>query len=436
MAATSRASTATTTARSATSSTTHPAIVATPSLTGRRIIVGVSGSIAAYKAVLLVRLLVKAGADVRVLMTPSATEFVSPLTFSTLSKHEVLTSVISEEGWNNHVELGLWADAYVIAPATANTLAKLAHGICDTVLAAVYLSARCPVMLAPAMDVDMWHHPATQANIDKLQSYGNVLIPVEEGELASGLVGAGRLAEPETILAAIHMQLAGKHTTADALAGKTVLVTAGPTHEAIDPVRFIGNHSSGKQGIAIAKALLSAGAKVHLVLGPGSATAPEHALLHTHPVVSAAEMHEACMLLWPSADAGIMTAAVADYKPLEAAAQKIKKSGDQLKLTLVKNPDIAASLGAQKAAKQRLIGFALETQDGKKHALDKLKRKNMDAIVLNMHSEQASAFGGDTNQVTILSANGDVLPLDRMSKSDVALEVVKLLGQLLQNQEA
>jgi len=378
--------------------------------------------------VLLVRLLVKAGAEVKVIMTPSATEFVSTLTFSTLSKHEVLTSVISEEGWNNHVELGLWADAYVIAPATANTLAKLANGICDTVLAAVYLSARCPVMFAPAMDVDMWHHPSTQANIKRLESYGNDIIPVGEGELASGLSGAGRLAEPETIVEAIQQKLQeADDAEGKDLVGKSVLLTAGPTHEPLDPVRFIGNHSSGKMGIAIAKALLKRGAHVELVLGPASAVPPTHPNLKVTSVRTAWDMHDACVALWPSMDAGIMTAAVADYRPETAADKKIKKDGDSLSLNLVKNPDIAARLGKVKKDNQRLIGFALETNDGKKYALGKMQRKNFDAIVLNLHTPEATAFGGDTNQVTILKANGEELPFERMSKTEVAKEVVNLM---------
>ena len=405
--------------------------MATTTITNRRIIVGVSGSIAAYKAVLLVRLLVKAGAEVRVIMTPSATEFVSTLTFSTLSKHEVLTSVISEEGWNNHVELGLWADAYIIAPATANTLAKLANGICDTVLAAVYLSARCPVMFAPAMDVDMWLHPSTQSNIQRLEGYGNDIIPVGDGELASGLSGAGRLAEPETIVEAIIKKLADIDAEqGKILAGKSVLLTAGPTHEPLDPVRFIGNHSSGKMGVALAAALLQKGAHVELVLGPASAKPAVHPNLTVTYVRTAWEMHDACIALWPNMDAGIMTAAVADYRPETAADKKIKKDGDSLSLNLVKNPDIAATLGKVKKANQRLIGFALETNDGKKYALGKLQRKNFDAIVLNLHTPEATAFGGDTNQVTILKADGEEIPFDRMPKIMVSHEIVNVLVEL------
>ncbi len=403
------------------------------SLQGRRIIVGVSGSIAAYKAAFLVRLLVRAGAEVRVLMTPAATEFISPLTLSTLSKHEVLTSVISAEGWNNHVELGLWADAYVIAPATANTIARLAHGICDNVLAAVYLSARCPVLFAPAMDVDMWQHPSTRANVALLESYGNAIIPVGDGELASGLSGQGRLAEPEDIVSAIAATLAQQaveEAQASSLIGKTVLVTAGPTHEAIDPVRFIGNHSSGKQGLAIVEALLAAGARVELVLGPIRLSPKPATHLRIHAVQSAQQMHDACVALWPNCQAGILVAAVADYRPATVATEKIKKSAegeDGLSLTLVRNPDIAAALGSSKRVDQKLIGFALETNNGLQHARSKLARKRLDAIVLNEHTATASAFGGDQNAVTILQADGSRESFKRMAKADVAREVVELL---------
>ena len=422
-----------------------------------RIIVGVSGSIAAYKAVLLVRLLVKAGAEVRVLMTPAATRFVSPLTFSTLAKSEVLTDVVSEAGWNNHVELGLWADAYVIAPATANTLARLANGLCDTVLAAVYLSARCPVLFAPAMDVDMWLHPSTQANIQKLESYGNEIIPVGEGELASGLNGAGRLAEPADIVAALSRKLAGHsepvsrkrhhtdpHSNAQApdgrLAGKRVLVTAGPTHEPIDPVRFIGNRSSGRQGSAIVEALLEQGAAVELVLGPVSipeafeALSRKHpARLRTHSVQTAVEMHDFATALWPDCDAGILVAAVADYRPETVAEQKIKKTPGQeegMTLRLVRNPDIAAALGAAKRDDQTLIGFALETENGVANARGKLERKGLDAIVLNLHTSGASAFGGGDNAVTFVTAEGTV-PLARQSKAHVGQAIATRLAELV-----
>ncbi len=401
---------------------------------GSHIIVGVSGSIAAYKAVLLVRLLVKAGAEVQVLMTPAATQFVSPLTFSTLSKREVLTSVISEEGWNNHVELGLWADAYVIAPATANTLARLAHGICDSIVAAVYLSARCPVLFAPAMDVDMWFHPSTQANLSLLESYGNEIIPVGEGELASGLNGAGRLAEPEDIVAALSRKLSATASKASPtteglrLSAKRVLVTAGPTHEPIDPVRFIGNRSSGKQGLAIVAELLAQGARVELVLGPVQLSPKPHPRLQVHPVQTAEQMYEVCAAEWELCDVAILVAAVADYRPANASREKIKKSGggeEGLTLSLVRNPDIAAALGERKEPHQRVIGFALETNDGLANAKSKLERKRLDAIVLNMHGEDESAFGGEENTVTIVTAEGHT-EYGRMSKAGVATVVVEL----------
>ena len=392
------------------------------------VIVGVSGSIAAYKAVALVRLLVKAGAEVQVLMTPAAAAFVSPLTFSTLSKRPVFTSVLSEDGWNNHVELGLWADAYVIAPATANTLARLANGLCDNILAAVYLSARCPVFFAPAMDVDMWAHPSTRANVERLQGFGNRIIPVGEGELASGLHGAGRLAEPEEIVRVLAKAL--KDDGGGPLAGKRTLVTAGPTHEPIDPVRFIGNRSSGKQGLAIVEALLSAGAAVDLVLGPVQLSPKPHTRLTVHDVQTAQQMHDASVALWPACDIGVLVAAVADYRPDSAATQKIKKdpgSGDGLDLKLIRNPDIAATLGHVKRNDQCLVGFALETEDGVAHARSKLARKRLDAIVLNLHKPGASAFGGDDNEVTILTAQTQQA-YPRGSKSEVAAWVVEWLS--------
>ena len=418
---------------------------ALPDLRGRRVIVGVCGSIAAYKAVLLVRLLVRAGAEVRVLMTPAATTFVSELTFSTLSRHPVLSSVTSEAGWNNHVELGLWADAYVIAPATANTLAQLAHGHCDTVLAAVYLSARCPVLLAPAMDVDMWQHPATRANLERLRGYGNRVVPVGEGELASGLSGAGRLAEPEAILAALAEVVGEAHDDTDPtasaktddpdadlpLAGRRVLLTSGPTHEPLDPVRFIGNHSSGKMGVALAESLAEAGAEVELVYGPGTATPPDHARIRVTRVTTAAEMHAASTARWPACDAAVLAAAVADYRPAEPATSKLKKDGERMRVELVRNPDIAAELGAAKRVDQVLVGFALETDDARAHALGKLRRKRLDLIALNVHGAEASAFGGDDNAVTLLYADGRERAVSRRPKREVAAEIVAALAEEL-----
>jgi phosphopantothenoylcysteine decarboxylase/phosphopantothenate--cysteine ligase len=395
-------------------------------LSGKKIILGISGSIAAYKAAVLIRLLIKAGAEVQVLMTPTATQFVSPLSMSTLSKREVMIEVTSEESWNNHVEMGLWADAYVIAPATANTLARLAHGICDTILQAVYLSARCPVFFAPAMDVDMWHHPSTQANVEKLLSYGNHLIPVGSGELASGLEGEGRLAEPEEI---VHLLSRFFQRTAD-LAGRKIMITAGPTHEPLDPVRFLGNRSSGKMGVALAEAAIARGAQVTLILGP-SHLQPAGEGLDVIRVTTAQEMFEAALAQFPGCDAAIMAAAVADYRPAEVADEKIKKSGDALQLQLVKNPDIAATLGQQKKKKQVLVGFALETNQAEENALDKLQRKNLDFIVLNSLQDPGAGFAVDTNKITIFTADNKSHRFELKSKAAVAEDILDVLCESL-----
>ena len=354
-------------------------------LKGKKILLGISGSIAAYKSAFLTRLLVKAGAEVQILMTPSAASFISPLTLSTLSKRPVFSSVSSEEGWNNHVELGLWADAMLVAPLTANTLAKMASGLCDNVIVASYLSARCPVFFAPAMDVDMWHHPSTKANVKKLQSYGNHLIPVGDGELASGLQGEGRMAEPEDIV----QLLADFFTDKQELSGKTALVTAGPTYEPIDPVRFIGNRSSGKMGVALAEALAKKGAQVKLVLGP-SRLQVDHPLIETIRVETAQQMYEAAHQNFPDCDVAILAAAVADYRPSIVADQKIKKKTDDLSLQLEKTPDIAASLGQIKGENQLIVGFALETNNELEHAKKKRAKKNFDFIVLNSLEEMLS----------------------------------------------
>lgn len=388
-------------------------------LAGKKIILAISGSIAAYKAASLCRLLIKSGAQVRVLMTPAACKFISPLTLSTLSKNSVYTDVVGEDDWNNHVDLGLWADLMLIAPATANTLAKLANGLCDNIISAVYLSARCPVFVAPAMDVDMWHHAATQKNIAQLQAYGNKIIPVGTGELASGLVGEGRMAEPEEIV-----NYTAQHFAQQAsLKGKKILITAGPTYEAIDPVRFIGNRSSGKMGVYLAELICALGGEVILILGPSSLK-PAHERLELIRVQSAQEMYAAATHHFPAVDAAIMAAAVADYRPLEAATEKIKKKGEQMQLTLVKNPDIAASLGQLKTAKQRLIGFALETQNAEQHAKDKLARKQMDFIVLNSLEDKGAGFGVDTNKVTIFSADNKSYKFELKNKKEVALDIV------------
>ena len=398
-------------------------------MVGKKIILAVTGSIAAYKAAQLVRLLVKKGAEVQVLMTPSATEFITPLTLSTLSKKPVFTQVISEQEWNSHVELGLWADALVVAPATANSLAKLAQGICENIVAAVYLSARCPVFLAPAMDLDMWKHPATQANVQRLKSYGNHFLPVGYGELASGLVGEGRMAEPEEIVAFLEAFFQKKQD----FSGKNVLITAGPTYEAIDPVRFIGNRSSGKMGVAIAEQFAARGAAVTLVLGPSKLTA-QHPGITTVRVESAQQMYEASVQHFEKADIAVLSAAVADYRPAHVAEQKIKKKGEAMTIELEKTPDIAASLGKMKRRGQFIVGFALETNDELQNASEKLAKKNFDFIVLNSLQDAGAGFNFDTNKITILHRDNKRKDFELKSKaevaSDIADEVCRLVGLL------
>jgi phosphopantothenoylcysteine decarboxylase/phosphopantothenate--cysteine ligase len=388
-------------------------------LKGKKILLGITGSIAAYKSIYLVRLLVKAGAEVKVIMTPSSKDFVSSLTLSTLSHHPVLTDLFDEQSWSNHVALGRWADVMVIAPLSCNTLAKMANGQCDNLLLAVYLSATCPVVVAPAMDEDMWHHPATKDNLKRLESFGNKIIPVGKGELASGLYGDGRMAEPEQIIEFI---------TADfflsrRLEGKKAVVTAGPTYEAIDPVRFIGNYSSGKMGIAIAKELYRRGADVTLVLGPSRTDFSANGI-HLVRVTSADEMYEAASKAFENADIAIMSAAVADYKPATKADQKIKKKEDHLVVELTKTRDILKSLGERKKAGQVLVGFALETTDEKKNALEKLYKKNADMIVLNSLNDKGAGFGYDTNKITIFSKSGEELSFDTKTKDEVAKDIV------------
>lgn len=388
-------------------------------MVGKKIILAVTGSIAAYKAAHLVRLLVKKGAEVQVLMTPAAAEFITPLTLSTLSKRPVFTKVISEESWNNHVELGLWAHALVVAPATANSLAKLATGICDSIVAAVYLSARCPVFVAPAMDIDMWKHPATQANVLRLKGYGNHFLPVGYGELASGLVGEGRMAEPEEIVAFLEDFFQKKQD----FAGKKVLITAGPTYEAIDPVRFIGNRSSGKMGLAIAEAFANRGAAVELVLGPSKLSA-KHPNIRTTRVESAQEMYESATAHFDQADIAVLSAAVADYRPTHVAGQKIKKKGDGLTIELEKTPDIAASLGKMKRTGQFIVGFALETNDELQNASEKLAKKNFDFIVLNSLQDAGAGFNFDTNKITILHRDNKRKDFELKTKAEVAEDIV------------
>lgn len=392
---------------------------------GKKIILGISGSIAAYKSAFLTRLLIKAGAEVQVLMTPSAQDFITPLTLSTLSKKPVFSEVSSETGWNNHVELGLWADAMVIAPVTATTLAKLANGLCDNILVAAYLSARCPVFFAPAMDLDMWHHPATRQNVERLIGYGNHLIPVGVGELASGLSGEGRMAEPEDIVTYLeHFFAQGQD-----LKGKKILLTAGPTYEAIDPVRFIGNRSSGKMGIALADAAARKGAEVTLLLGP-SKLAPLEKGVRLIQVESAQEMHQQALKRFPEMDAAILAAAVADYRPKVVATEKIKKKGEELQLDLVKNPDIAADLGKMKTPGQLLIGFALETNDEESNAQAKLEKKNFDFIVLNSLRDAGAGFNHDTNKISILFRNNKKQDFELKSKNAVAEDILQAMIDL------
>jgi phosphopantothenoylcysteine decarboxylase/phosphopantothenate--cysteine ligase len=388
-------------------------------LQGKKILLGITGSIAAYKSIYLVRLLVKAGADVKVIMTPSSKDFVSPLTLSTLSHHPVLVDLFDEQSWSNHVELGRWADVMVIAPLSCNTLAKMANGQCDNLLLAVYLSATCPVVAAPAMDEDMWHHPATKDNLKRLETFGNKIIPVGKGELASGLYGDGRMAEPEEIMEFIttNFFLTGP------LKGKKAIVTAGPTYEAIDPVRFISNHSTGKMGIAIAKELYRQGADVTLIIGPSAVDFPSNGIGLVR-VVSAEDMYKASNIAFENADIAVMSAAVADYTPVTKAEQKIKKKEEQFNLELTKTKDILKSLGEKKKKGQVLVGFALETANEKENALEKLEKKNADMIVLNSLNDEGAGFGHDTNKITIFRKGGEELRFETKTKEEVAKDIV------------
>ena len=406
-------------------------------LQGKKILLGITGSIAAYKSLLLVRLLVREGATVRVIQTPASRDFVTPLSLATLSKNPVLSDLFAADTWANHVELGRWADLFVIAPLSCNTLAKMATGLCDNLLLAAYLSAVCPVVVAPAMDEDMWHHPATQANLERLQSYGDTIIPVGNGELASGLFGDGRMAEPEAILEFIRPLLSQEQSQEQPqeqpqdqpqspnspLVGKKALVTAGPTHEAIDPVRFIGNHSSGKMGVAIALELAQRGAKVSLVLGPSSLTV-DHPNITLIRVTSAAEMYDACLQQFDDANLAILSAAVADYTPATPAAEKIKKQDGTLTLQLTHTRDILKTLGTLKKGNQLLVGFALETNGGRDYALGKLESKNADFIVLNSLQDPGAGFGLDTNKITIFGRNGFERRYETKPKQQVARDIV------------
>jgi phosphopantothenoylcysteine decarboxylase/phosphopantothenate--cysteine ligase len=395
-------------------------------LQGKKIILGITGSIAAYKSAHLTRLLIKAGAEVQVLMTRAATDFIAPLTLSTLSRRPVYSDIFSEEGWHSHVEMGLWADAMVVAPLTANTMAKMANGIADNILVATYLSARCPVFFAPAMDLDMWQHPSTRRNLQLLQSYGNTLIPVGYGELASGLTGEGRMAEPEEIL-----ELLNRHFGKDqALTGMKALVTAGPTYEAIDPVRFIGNYSSGKMGLAIAEALAAQGAMVDLVLGP-SQLQPQHPNIRLQRVRSAQEMYEASLQAFEQANLAVLSAAVADFRPAHPAGEKIKKDKASMHIQLEPTPDIAAALGARKKPGQILVGFALETENELENARLKLKKKNFDFIVLNSLRDPGAGFLHDTNKITLVFPDNKTREFELKSKQAAAEDIVAAIGLLV-----
>lgn len=392
-------------------------------LAGKKILLGVSGSIAAYKSVLLVRLLVKEGAEVKVVMTPAAHDFITPLTLATVSKNPVLTNFAKEDTgvWNNHVDLGRWADVLVIAPASANTLAKMATGVCDNLLLAVYLSARCPVFFAPAMDLDMLQHASTKNNIQKLAGWGNHQIDPGHGELASGLIGMGRMAEPEEIL----IKLKNHFNAPAPLTGKKALVTAGPTHEALDPVRFIGNNSSGKMGYAIAEELANKGAEVVLISGPTHLTTT-HANIKLMRVTSAEEMYQACISNFDTCDIAVLSAAVADYKPATRADQKIKKLGATINLELVKTHDIAEELGKLKK-KQFVVGFALETENEKVNAQKKIAAKNFDLIVLNSLNDAGAGFGHDTNKITLIDKKNQTTEFILKSKKEVAADIVNAI---------
>jgi phosphopantothenoylcysteine decarboxylase / phosphopantothenate---cysteine ligase len=391
-------------------------------LTGKKILIGVTGSIAAYKSALLIRLLVKKGAEVKVIMTPAARDFISPLTLATLSRNPVISELFADSQWADHVRLGRWADIMIIAPLSCNTLSKMAAGACDNLLMAVYLSATCPVMVAPAMDEDMWKHPSTKDNLNRITSFGNKVISVNSGELASGLFGEGRMAEPAEIVD----QMEGLLFASGELTGKKALVTAGPTYESIDPVRFVGNYSSGKMGIEIARNLRSRGAEVHLVLGPVSQSFDLHGLNVTR-VRSAEEMYTAATSIFPFMDIAVMSAAVADYTPTEKSGEKIKKKDEEWSLSFIRTRDILKSLGTVKKANQLLIGFALETQNEKEHALAKLSSKNADMIVLNSLNDAGAGFGHDTNKITIFDKEGQTYHFDLKSKKEVAKDIVDLI---------
>jgi phosphopantothenoylcysteine decarboxylase/phosphopantothenate--cysteine ligase len=399
----------------------------------KKILLGITAGIAAYKTASLVRLFIKLGAEVKVIMTPASKNFITPLTLSTLSKNPVHSTFYSKEDenelWNNHVELGLWADYMLIAPATANTLSKMANGTCDNLLLATYLSSKCPVYFAPAMDLDMYKHPSSLESLNKLQSFDNICIPATSGELASGLIGEGRMAEPEDIVSFIEKDISSKLP----LKGKKVLVTAGPTYEAIDPVRFIGNHSSGKMGFAIASAAANLGAEVFLISGPSNQQI-KHSLVHRVDVVSAEEMYDASHMYFKDVDIAILSAAVADYKPKNSASQKIKKTDTALELSLSPTKDILASLGAIKK-QQYLVGFALETNNEIENAKGKLKRKNLDAIILNSLQDKGAGFANDTNKITIIDKEFNEKAFKLKSKVAVAKDIMNEIVNRIKKQD-
>lgn len=399
-------------------------------LQDKKVILGVCGSIAAYKAAFLVRLLTKQGAEVQVVMTNSASGFITPLTLATLSQKPVFSHLIKNElgQWNNHVELGLWADLILIAPASANSIAKMANGLCDNLLTAVYLSARCPVYIAPAMDLDMYAHKSTRHNIEKLKSYGNHIIDAEHGELASGLKGKGRMAEPENIIKFLNQEITpSKQKT---LAGKKILITAGPTYEKIDPVRFIGNHSSGKMGFHLAEKAAKQGARVTLVAGP-THLQPRHKNINLISVGSAEEMYVKAAKFYKQTDVAIFAAAVADYKPGHVAEQKIKKQNGNMTITLIETVDIAKELGKLKKPGQYNIGFALETENEQQNAKEKIKSKNFDLIVLNTLNDEGAGFGHDTNKISIIDKQNKIRQFELKSKAEVAGDIIEAISELI-----
>ncbi|MGJ3235430.1 bifunctional phosphopantothenoylcysteine decarboxylase/phosphopantothenate--cysteine ligase CoaBC [Marivirga sp.] len=401
-------------------------------LQGKKIILGITGSIAAYKTAMLTRLLVKAGAEIQVIMTEDAKEFITPLTLSTLSQKPVLSNFVKSDSgeWNNHVDLGLWADLILIAPASANTIAKCAHGICDNLLLATYLSAKCPIAFAPAMDLDMYKHPSTSENLKKLESFGNIVIHAASGELASGLEGQGRMQEPEYLVKEIENILSLKKK----FKGKNIVITAGPTQEAIDPVRFIGNHSSGKMGYAIAQSFLNEGAKVTLISGPSSLNPPS-GITNFVKVNSAQEMYEEAEKNYIEADIVVFSAAVADYRPRSVAKEKIKKKADGMTIEMEKTIDIAKALGLKKQKNQLNIGFALETENEEVNALNKLKNKNFDLIVLNSLRDEKAAFGHNTNKIKIFGKKGLLEESELLAKSEIANIILNQIHKLSSKNE-